>query len=356
MKQCSIPLLAGLMLASSTSAITPEDATTILFIKQEEKLARDVYLALGEAWGTQVFFSIANSEQQHMDAVDGLIARFALVDTTPAESGVFTIPALTELYAALMTKGLKSETEALEVGVLVEETDIADLEDMIAQIDDAAVDQTLGNLLRGSYNHLAAFSGLLDGSRTPPALHQRREGGNVRLSWETSEAGESGAGAQMLLESSVAGSGTWLSVAEVTALDSWTVPALVDGVHLLYRLRITATPQGNPGNAGRGGPGRDTANATTEALSNAVSSTMLDTPWPDAAWYDGDWYKSWMGWINAEHYPWVYLNGRDWRFSISSGRADGWFWNRLEGWRFSADTVYPWIYDTDDGWITDAAE
>ena len=174
MKYYTLTILAGSLLASTASALTTEDASTLLFIKQEEKLARDVYLALGDIWGNPAFYNIAKSEQQHMKAVDALIARFALEDTSPTEAGVFSIPALTELYETLMAKGLLSEKDALEVGVLVEETDIADLQAMIAQIEDEAVDQTLGNLLRASYKHLAAFSGQLDGSRKPSATQQRR--------------------------------------------------------------------------------------------------------------------------------------------------------------------------------------
>ena len=164
MKKTPAWLALALLSGGPLLALTPGDEDEILFIKQEEKLARDVYLALGEAWGTQVFLNIAQSEQRHMNAVDGLIATYGLADSSPEALGEFTIPALTDLYATLIEKGMRSETDALEVGVLIEETDIDDLEVMIAQIEDSYVDRVLGNLLRGSYNHLEAFGAVLDGT------------------------------------------------------------------------------------------------------------------------------------------------------------------------------------------------
>ena len=38
-------------------------------MREEEKLARDVYVALGDRWGLRVFENIARAEQRHMDAV-----------------------------------------------------------------------------------------------------------------------------------------------------------------------------------------------------------------------------------------------------------------------------------------------
>jgi hypothetical protein len=71
--------------------------------------------------------------------------------------GEFTYEELQDLYQALIEKGGKSLTDALEVGVLIEVTDIEDLEAAIRTVKDRPIKNVFGNLLNGSYNHLAAF-------------------------------------------------------------------------------------------------------------------------------------------------------------------------------------------------------
>ena len=148
-------------------AITTTDANNILFMKQEEKLARDMYQALSAKWDHVTFANIAVSEQRHMDAVDGLIQRFSLTDTTPEAPGVFTIPELQALYEELLAEGSKSLAAALQVGVLIEETDIEDLDEALAATQDPTVTRVMTNLRRGSANHLAAFTGALEALENP---------------------------------------------------------------------------------------------------------------------------------------------------------------------------------------------
>ena len=136
--------------------LSQEDQDGLVFMYQEEKVARDVYLYLYEKWGLRVFNSIASSEQQHMDAVKALIEKYNL-PLPSDDAGVFEDEALASLYETLIQKGETSPTDALEVGVLVEETDIEDLLDRIeyAPEDIKVIYQ---NLLNGSYNHLNAFN------------------------------------------------------------------------------------------------------------------------------------------------------------------------------------------------------
>lgn len=143
---------------SNASALTAADASSILFVKQEEKVARDVYRALATKWGHVTFANITLSEQQHMNAVDTLIARYGLTDTTPAEPGRFSIPELQALYDELVLLGSKSLQDALAVGVLIEKTDIADLQEELGVTQERAIRTVFSNLLQGSYNHLGAFT------------------------------------------------------------------------------------------------------------------------------------------------------------------------------------------------------
>jgi hypothetical protein len=80
-----------------------------------------------------------------------------LKDTTPAAVGQFTYPELQELYDQLVADGGVSLRDALEVGVLIEETDIEDLRAALLTTREKPVRNVFGNLLNGSLNHLAAF-------------------------------------------------------------------------------------------------------------------------------------------------------------------------------------------------------
>ncbi|MBE0671603.1 MAG: DUF2202 domain-containing protein [Anaerolineales bacterium] len=140
------------------SDLNAEEAAALLYMREEEKLARDVYNALFTIWGQPTFSNIASSEQQHMDQIKLLLDRYGLTD--PAlDLGKFTDPSLQALYDQLVAQGSVSLTEALNVGVLIEQTDIADLQTRLAQTENADIQLVYTNLMNGSYNHLAAFTG-----------------------------------------------------------------------------------------------------------------------------------------------------------------------------------------------------
>ncbi len=135
------------------------EAAGLLYMREEEKLARDVYLALYEAWGQPVFQNIAASEQAHMDAVLEQLARYGLADPAAnAVQGQFTNPDLQALYDQLVAQGSRSLAEALKVGAAIEEIDILDLDKRLTQTDEAGIQAVYRNLARGSENHLRAFT------------------------------------------------------------------------------------------------------------------------------------------------------------------------------------------------------
>jgi len=136
--------------------LTSEEEAGLLFMREEEKLARDVYLVLLDKWGLRVFENIAASEQRHMDAVLYLLGKYGLDDPVLAP-GFFQNTDLQDLYDDLVAKGEKSIVDAIDVGILIEETDIEDIEDLIGQTDKKDIIQVYTNLLDGSYSHLEAF-------------------------------------------------------------------------------------------------------------------------------------------------------------------------------------------------------
>jgi hypothetical protein len=138
--------------------IDPNEAATLSFMREEEKLARDVYLDMNDLWDAVVFVNIAASEQQHMDTLLQLLDKYGLPDPAASDiPGWFSDQNLQTLYDDLVNRGQASYAEALQVGALIEEVDIEDLQLAIEETDNADLQNAYDNLMRGSRNHLRAF-------------------------------------------------------------------------------------------------------------------------------------------------------------------------------------------------------
>ena len=141
---------------------TPEEIQSLTFMREEEKLARDVYRVLFERWNYAAFDRIAASEQQHFATIGTLLTRYNIPDPAATDTpGVFADPKLTTLYAELTAKGALSLKDALEVGVMIEKVDIADLSaaNTTTKLD---IKRVFTNLMLGSFNHLDAFESALE--------------------------------------------------------------------------------------------------------------------------------------------------------------------------------------------------
>jgi hypothetical protein len=150
----TLPLASG-----ATPTVTATLKAQLIYIIQEEKLARDVYSALAKTTTINKFANITKSEQSHMDQLKVILMTYGIKDPTlDLKVGVFVDKKLTALYKTLMTKGALSSADAIAVGVLIEQTDIKDINAMTKNVTQADIKLTLANLLKGSQNHLAAFS------------------------------------------------------------------------------------------------------------------------------------------------------------------------------------------------------
>jgi hypothetical protein len=169
----------GAATASPTTVqLTTEETQNILHMREEEKLARDVYLTFAEMYDCPIFTNIADSEKRHMAAVGLLIGEYGLTDPVTDDTiGVFTEPALTSLYTSLTESGANSLLDALQAGVEIEELDIADLEKALAATNKTDIQWVFGNLLRGSYNHLSAFTRNIEAGGTSCLLQGACGGG-----------------------------------------------------------------------------------------------------------------------------------------------------------------------------------
>lgn len=142
----------------------PTDAAQddLAFLREEEKLARDVYLTLYDIWNLPPHGNIASSEQTHMDRVLSVLEAHALPDPVVSDAvGAFENPQLAALYTTLVATGRESTTAALTVGATIEDLDLRDLHDMKLRTTDTLTLDMLASLECGSRNHLRAFYGQL---------------------------------------------------------------------------------------------------------------------------------------------------------------------------------------------------
>ncbi len=138
--------------------LSAQEKEGLLLMREEEKLARDVYQALYKKWNHLTFAQIAKSEQQHMDSIKVLLDKYSIPDPIKtSEQGVFANTKLQKLYGALIAKGEKSLVDALQVGATIEDLDINDLYELIAQTDNKDIKIVYQNLVKGSRNHIRAY-------------------------------------------------------------------------------------------------------------------------------------------------------------------------------------------------------
>ncbi|MDY0194776.1 MAG: DUF2202 domain-containing protein [Sulfurovaceae bacterium] len=145
--------------SGGTTTLTSEQKDHLLFIYQEEKVARDVYITLGKVYPSEnTFANIQLSEQRHMDAARNLCVKYGVNITGIDESvvGQFILPPLQELYNTCIYEGKKSQLNAVKIGELIEITDIKDLQEASIGMPTDVVN-VYSNLEEGSYNHLEAF-------------------------------------------------------------------------------------------------------------------------------------------------------------------------------------------------------
>ncbi|MEC3862648.1 DUF4214 domain-containing protein [Mesobacterium sp. TK19101] len=153
-------------MANSTASYSEAAISELLYLLEEEKLAGDIYDAFFDLWGLDIFANIARSEDSHFNALlrqaQGQGLDLTAILAQPA--GSYTDAALQALYDTLLAQGSQSATAALSVGVLIEETDIVDLQRAADLVPGTPLAGVYDNLLGGSESHLVAFNQALDGA------------------------------------------------------------------------------------------------------------------------------------------------------------------------------------------------
>ena len=146
--------------SSDPSGLSQDEIAGLYLMREEEKMARDVYAFFYKKFNVRTFGNITKSENQHASAVLRLINYFGLTDPTKPDVGVFANQELQELYNKFTNEAVTA-VDALKTGAFIEEYDIADLRKLIAETENADIKFVYGNLLRGSTFHLRAFTSVL---------------------------------------------------------------------------------------------------------------------------------------------------------------------------------------------------
>ena len=160
-RECSVPTLLWEL---PFETLGSREIAGLSYMREEEKLARDVYLSLYEATGLRLFKKTARQERKHMSWVRVLIDKYELTDPIAGNGiGVFDNPRLQDLYTDLVQLGGGSAVDALTVGAALEELNLYDLitrarrradnEDLLALYQ---------NLMKSSRNHLRTFVSRLE--------------------------------------------------------------------------------------------------------------------------------------------------------------------------------------------------
>ncbi|NPA63024.1 MAG: DUF2202 domain-containing protein [Methanococci archaeon] len=143
--------------------LSEQEKEGLIEMREEEKLARDVYLTLYEKWKLPIFKNIAESEETHTTAIKYLLEKYNIPDPVKNDSvGAFSNPKFEELYKKLVEEGDKSVVDALIVGATIEDLDIADLQKWINETDNEDIKFVYENLMKGSRNHMRAFVRMLN--------------------------------------------------------------------------------------------------------------------------------------------------------------------------------------------------
>jgi len=142
----------------SLDELSTLEIENLTYMREEEKLARDVYLTMFDTWGLSIFENIASSEQSHTDAVAKMLDKYKLPDPVVDDRiGIFMNQELAHLYETLLARGYQSSLESVFVGALIEEVDMTDLKRAIEEANNEDIRELYESLLRGSRNHLRSF-------------------------------------------------------------------------------------------------------------------------------------------------------------------------------------------------------
>jgi hypothetical protein len=162
-------------IVNPADTIYDNEINMLQYMREEEKLARDVYITLFSQYQVNIFDNISKSEQVHMDRILCLLNYYNIEDPVIDQIGVFSNTDLQDLYNSLVAQASISLIDAYTVGATIEDVDIFDLDEYMNETTNEAILTIFGHLECGSENHMRAFSRLLNNNSsvyTPQYISQ----------------------------------------------------------------------------------------------------------------------------------------------------------------------------------------
>jgi hypothetical protein len=162
-----VAFITGLLFSNCTNdnvntdtvvTLTQNEINDLKFLREEEKLARDVYIYSYNKYKLAIFNSISESEQTHMNSVLSLLNKYGIPDPSSVQMGIFVNQDLQVLYNNLISQSNISLIEALKVGATIEDLDINDIDDFIINTSKSDLLTVYNNLTCGSKNHIRSFT------------------------------------------------------------------------------------------------------------------------------------------------------------------------------------------------------
>ncbi len=147
----------------TNQTLTTSDSDALLFMLEEEKLARDTYSYLNNLWSLSQFANIKNSEQSHMDAIESLLISYR-IEYNILPEGNFANEDLQEYYDRFVLDGAISQANALQIGATIEDLDIVDLQNEMDATTNTDIKAVFESLQCGSRNHLRSFVSSIENS------------------------------------------------------------------------------------------------------------------------------------------------------------------------------------------------
>ena len=162
-----VAFITGLLFSNCTNdnvntdtevTLTQNEINDLKFLREEEKLACDVYIYSYNKYKLAIFNSISQSEQTHMNSVLSLLNKYGIPDPSSVQMGIFVNQDLQVLYNNLISQSNISLIEALKVGATIEDLDINDIDDFIINTSKSDLLTVYNNLTCGSKNHIRSFT------------------------------------------------------------------------------------------------------------------------------------------------------------------------------------------------------
>jgi hypothetical protein len=180
---------------SSTWTLSAQEIRGLIQMREEEKLARDVYTTLWALWGNAIFTNIAASEQTHTNAVKWLLTKYGIADPVTVDTiGVFTSSTMQKLYTDLVAQWSTSLIDALIVGATIEDLDIYDLNILIKETNNSDIIQVYTNLNKWSRNHLRAYVKNINNKGASYSPQYISPSEYTEILWSQQERGNAGNG------------------------------------------------------------------------------------------------------------------------------------------------------------------